>query len=86
MILEAREKWISLGSDKIDIYASEKYGDDWSHVASRPKRPLTSIVLDEGIKELILDDARDFMRSKKWYADRGTSLLDFCFVASNQSN
>lgn len=71
MILEAREKWISAGSDKIDIYASEKYGDDWSHVASRPKRPLTSIVLDDGIKELILDDARDFMKSKKWYADRG---------------
>ena len=54
-----------------------RYGDDWSHVASRPKRPLTSIVLDEGIKELLLDDARDFMKSKKWYADRGTSLVLF---------
>jgi len=28
-------------------------------------------VLDEGVKELLLDDARDFMKSKKWYADRG---------------
>ncbi|KAH9073493.1 P-loop containing nucleoside triphosphate hydrolase protein [Lactarius deliciosus] len=71
MILEAREKWMSARNDKIDIYASEKYGDDWSHVASRPKRPLNSIVLDEGTKELLLDDARDFMKSKKWYADRG---------------
>ncbi|KAI9458205.1 P-loop containing nucleoside triphosphate hydrolase protein [Lactarius psammicola] len=71
MILEAREKWLSARSDKIDIYASEKYGDDWNHVASRPKRPLNSIVLDEGTKELLLDDARDFMKSKKWYADRG---------------
>ncbi|KAI9440622.1 P-loop containing nucleoside triphosphate hydrolase protein, partial [Lactarius indigo] len=71
MILEAREKWMSARSDKIDIYASERYGDDWNHVASRPKRSLNSIVLDEGTKELLLDDARDFMRSKKWYADRG---------------
>ncbi|KAH9022472.1 P-loop containing nucleoside triphosphate hydrolase protein [Lactarius pseudohatsudake] len=71
MILEAREKWMSARSDNIDIYASEKYGDDWNHVASRPKRPLNSIVLDEGTKELLLDDARDFMKSKKWYADRG---------------
>ncbi|KAH9074688.1 P-loop containing nucleoside triphosphate hydrolase protein [Lactarius deliciosus] len=71
MILEAREKWMSARSDKIDIYATERYGDDCNHVASRPKRPLNSIVLDEGTKELLLDDARDFMKSKKWYADRG---------------
>jgi chaperone BCS1 len=71
LILEAREKWMSARNDKISIYASEKYGDDWSHVASRPKRPLNSIVLDQGIKEVLLDDARDFMKSKRWYADRG---------------
>lgn len=71
LILEAREKWMSARDDKIDIYASERYGNEWSHVASRPKRSLNSIVLDEGIKELLLDDARDFMKSKQWYADRG---------------
>ncbi|KAI9440619.1 P-loop containing nucleoside triphosphate hydrolase protein [Lactarius indigo] len=71
MILEARETWMSARSDKIDIYAGDRYGECWNHVASRPKRPLNSIVLDEGIKELLLDDARDFLKSKKWYAERG---------------
>ena len=52
-----------------------RFSDDWNHVASRPKRSMNSIVLDEGVKELLLEDARDFLKSKQWYADRGTSLL-----------
>ncbi|KAF9552915.1 hypothetical protein CPC08DRAFT_788825 [Agrocybe pediades] len=30
-----------------------------------------SIMLDPGVKEMLLDNARDFLASKKWYADRG---------------
>jgi len=45
--------------------------DDWDWIASRPKRSLKSIILDAGVKELILDDAMDFLRSKSWYAERG---------------
>ncbi|KAH9995436.1 P-loop containing nucleoside triphosphate hydrolase protein [Russula compacta] len=71
LILEARRKWLSARSDKIDIFASEGFSDDWNHVASRPKRSMSSIVLDEGVKELLLEDARDFLKSKQWYADRG---------------
>ena len=45
--------------------------NQWRYIASRPKRPLTSIVLDPGVKDVILDDARDFMLSKSWYTTRG---------------
>ena len=45
--------------------------DMWRYVASRPKRALTSIVLDPGVKDLLVDDARDFLESRDWYADRG---------------
>jgi chaperone BCS1 len=79
LVLEARQKWMSARNDKIDIFAgaSESFSSEWRRVASRPKRPLNSIVLDEGVKELVLEDARDFLKSKKWYADRGTCLLFF---------
>jgi hypothetical protein len=30
-----------------------------------------SIVLDPGIKNMLLEDARDFLNSKSWYAERG---------------
>ncbi|KAI0047937.1 P-loop containing nucleoside triphosphate hydrolase protein [Auriscalpium vulgare] len=69
LILEARKKWLSARADKIDIYAME--GSDWRFVSSRPKRPINSIILDAGVKELILDDARDFLKSKTWYSERG---------------
>lgn len=32
---------------------------------------MRSVVLDPGVKELILDDARDFLDSKNWYSERG---------------
>lgn len=37
----------------------------------RRKRPLESVILDEGVKERIVDDVKDFMRSRQWYVDRG---------------
>lgn len=45
--------------------------NEWTLAGSRPKRPLSSVVLDEGIKELILEDANDFLASELWYAERG---------------
>ena len=43
----------------------EKFGDP------RKKRPLESVVLDQGVKERIVGDVQDFLRSGKWYYDRG---------------
>lgn len=32
---------------------------------------MRSIVLDPGIKDVLIDDARDFLESKAWYSARG---------------
>lgn len=32
---------------------------------------MTSIVLEPGIKEMILNDCKDFLQSEDWYAERG---------------
>lgn len=45
--------------------------NSWRLAATRPKRPLYSIVLEPGVKELLVDDARDFLDNKSWYVDRG---------------
>ncbi len=37
----------------------------------QPKRPPSSVILDPGVLELVLNDAKDFLSSRKWYADRG---------------
>ena len=43
----------------------EKFGEP------RRKRPLESVILDEGVKERIVSDVKDFLASGKWYYDRG---------------
>lgn len=37
----------------------------------RRKRPLESVILDKGVKERIVADLKDFLRSERWYYDRG---------------
>ena len=37
----------------------------------RRKRPLSSVVLAEGVKERIVDDVKSFLASREWYLDRG---------------
>ena len=70
LLLDAKNAWKAAKEEFISIYSSNAK-NEWRLIASRPKRPLSSIVLDVGIKEKILDDAKDFLNSKKWYSDRG---------------
>lgn len=47
-------------------------GMDWVPFGvPRRKRPLNSVILDEGVKERILSDVREFLKRQKWYIDRG---------------
>lgn len=55
---------------KTSIYNS--WGAEWKPFGQpRRKRPLESVVLDEGVKERIVEDVSDFISSGKWYHDRG---------------
>jgi len=70
LLAEAKECWKKAREERISIYASN-LENDWRLTASHPKRLLDSIILDSGVKEDILYDARDFLDSKKWYSERG---------------
>ncbi|KAJ7603415.1 BCS1 N terminal-domain-containing protein [Roridomyces roridus] len=70
LLLEAKKQYMSASEHSISIYVSDS-NNSWRHVASRPKRNINSIILDPGISELLVDDARDFLESKAWYAARG---------------
>lgn len=55
---------------KTSIYNS--WGAEWRLFGQpRRKRPLASVVLDEGVKERIVEDVKDFLSSGQWYHDRG---------------
>lgn len=47
-------------------------GFDWVQLGEpRRKRPLGSVILDEGVKEGIMTDVKDFIARQEWYAERG---------------
>ncbi|KAF9651773.1 P-loop containing nucleoside triphosphate hydrolase protein [Thelephora ganbajun] len=70
LLADAERCWKEAKSEHITIYSSTTM-NQWHQVASRPKRPLDSIVLDRGVKEDLLSDARTFLGSRSWYSERG---------------
>ncbi|CAL1714276.1 unnamed protein product [Somion occarium] len=70
LLLEAKMAYQAAQEHLISVYVSDAC-NSWRMVATRPKRPLKSIVLDPGLKDLLLEDARDFLASKSWYSERG---------------
>ncbi|KAI0629346.1 P-loop containing nucleoside triphosphate hydrolase protein [Trametes polyzona] len=70
LLTEARKGYKAASQRVINVYVTEG-SDRWQHVAVQEKRPASSVVLDPGVFELVLADARDFLQSKKWYSSRG---------------
>ncbi|TFK48215.1 P-loop containing nucleoside triphosphate hydrolase protein [Heliocybe sulcata] len=70
LLLDAQNAYKASQKEEVTVYTSDNY-NDWRRVASCPKRPLWSIILDPGLKEGLLDDAREFLESKNWYNRRG---------------
>ena len=47
-------------------------GADWRQFgAPRKRRPIGSVVLDEGVSERILEDIKEFVDNSQWYNERG---------------
>ncbi len=67
---EAHQLAISAQEGKTIMYTSK--GMEWGQFGdARRKRPLQSVILDQGIKEQIVDDVKDFLGRQQWYVDRG---------------
>jgi len=70
LLTEVWECWKKANEERVSVYASDAK-NDWRLIASHPKRSPESIILDRGVKEDLIDDAREFLSSKKWYSERG---------------
>ena len=48
------------------------WGSEWRPFGQpRRKRPLESVILDEGVKERIVADVAEFRARQRWYLERG---------------
>ncbi|KAJ7472309.1 hypothetical protein B0H11DRAFT_2195949 [Mycena galericulata] len=70
LLQEARRDYLAAQEHKMCVYVSDT-SNNWRHVACREKRSMHSIILDPGVKDILIEDAKDFLLSKEWYAERG---------------
>lgn len=70
ILLEAKADYLASQEDTISIYSYDMH-TRWRKLADRPRRSLNSIILDPGMKDMLISDAKDFLSSKTWYAARG---------------
>lgn len=70
MLEEARYLALKETEGKTIMYTA--MGSEWRPFGHpRKKRPIGSVVLDDGITDRIVQDCREFIKNPKWYADRG---------------
>ncbi|KZT07303.1 P-loop containing nucleoside triphosphate hydrolase protein [Laetiporus sulphureus 93-53] len=70
LLLEAKSVYKKAKEKFISVHVSD-VSNNWRLMTTRPKRPLTSIILEPGVKELLLNDAQEFLESREWYSERG---------------
>ncbi|ORY62360.1 mitochondrial chaperone BCS1 [Pseudomassariella vexata] len=67
---EARAIAMQANQGKTAVYSVRSF--EWVPLGEpKRKRPLGSVVLDEGVKEGIVADVRDFLTRQNWYDERG---------------
>ncbi|TPX37985.1 hypothetical protein SmJEL517_g00404 [Synchytrium microbalum] len=70
LLKEATELAMSKQTGKTIIYTS--MGPEWRPFGRpRSRRPLASVILDEGISDRIITDVQRFLKMGQWYQERG---------------
>jgi chaperone BCS1 len=70
LVYEAQKKFIDRDKSRTVVFAADQYGA-WRRTRSRPKRPLSTIVIPNNVKVKMVEDAKDFLCQENWYSDRG---------------
>jgi chaperone BCS1 len=71
LVLEAKREYERDAEHRVHIYLADTTYSCWRWNGARQKRPMSSIVLQPGVKDMLLDDCKDFLCSEEWYAERG---------------
>ncbi|XP_077473215.1 mitochondrial chaperone BCS1 [Stigmatopora argus] len=70
ILQEARELALKQEEGRTVMYTA--MGAEWRPFGfPRRRRPLSSVVLEAGVAEKIVDDVKEFIGNPKWYTDRG---------------
>ncbi|KAG5969841.1 hypothetical protein E4U58_001057 [Claviceps cyperi] len=73
LLLEARQLHKKRDDRKTIIYRANMARNYWERCMSRLNRPFSTVILDEGVKQRLINDAGDYLNraTRRWYANRG---------------
>lgn len=73
LLLEARQLHIKKDERKTLIYRGNLNETYWQRCMSRLNRPFPTVILNERVKQELLDDAADYLNpaTRRWYSNRG---------------
>ncbi|KZT39200.1 P-loop containing nucleoside triphosphate hydrolase protein [Sistotremastrum suecicum HHB10207 ss-3] len=73
LVDSARKLYIEFSKPHVTIHQPiQPYQEgNWSHVVTKYRRPLDSLIIEESTKTTLLDDVKEFLGSESWYIDRG---------------
>ncbi|KAI8583676.1 hypothetical protein K450DRAFT_222254 [Umbelopsis ramanniana AG] len=70
LVWSARMTFLQRDKSRTVVFAADQYGA-WRRTQSRPKRPLSTIVISPTVKQRLVSDAKEFLESENFYAERG---------------
>lgn len=75
-VLLAEARHCALKGQEGKLVINTAWGTSWKPFGKpRPKRPLDSVVLQEGVAERITSDVKTFLQRRRWYANRGMYIV-----------
>jgi ATP-dependent Zn protease len=81
LLAEARD--LAMQGQEGKLVVRTAWGTEWRPFGQpRRKRPLQSVVLEEGVAENIEKDVKAFLSRREWYASRGSSEICLYFLRS----
>lgn len=73
LLLEARQIHMNKDDRKTIIFRANMADCYWQRSMSRLNRPFSTVILNEDVKQGLIDDAADYLNpmTRRWYANRG---------------
>jgi hypothetical protein len=70
---DCRRRYLASSAPRVTIHLCDAFvgGADWAVVKTKPRRPLGSLALPDGVMDALLKDVREFLGAERWYADAG---------------
>jgi len=73
LVEEARLRYIEASKPHVTVYSADgpSYGQLFTSVKQKPRRPLDTLILEDGVVDSLIKDVVDFIKMEQWYNEAG---------------